>query len=128
MKNNDIILLQEHWFFQGQINYLAEIGENLHFAGKGVDKSNPIEPTQMPRGYGGVAVLWTDEIDHLIRPLDDGAERIQCIELSLPNKTLLLPLFICRLRVTVSQIWNTKTVSINFLKSAKNTNIRITLC
>ena len=64
--------------------------KKLIFAGKGVDKSNPIEPTQMPRGYGGVAVLWTDKIDHLIRPLDDGAERIQCLELSLPRKSNII--------------------------------------
>ena len=82
LKDNSIILLQEHWLFQCQIDYLGELGNNICFIGKGVDKNNPIEPTQMPRGYGGVAVLWKDKLDSVIRPLEDGSERIQCIELS----------------------------------------------
>jgi hypothetical protein len=46
----------------------------------------------MPRGYGGVAVIWRKEIDHIIRPLEDGSEKIQCIEIH-GNKTsrLLVP-------------------------------------
>ena len=90
IKSNDIILLQEHWLFECQINNLGEINDSIHFAGKGVDKHNPIEPTQMPRGYGGVAILWTDNIDHLVWPLTDGSERIQCIELSLPERKLIV--------------------------------------
>ena len=83
-------MLQEHWLFECQINNIGEINDSIHFAGKGVDKHNPIEPTQMPRGYGGVAILWTDNIDHLVRPLTDGSERIQCIELSLPERKLIV--------------------------------------
>ena len=44
----------------------------------------------VPRGYGGVAILWTDNIDHLVRPLTDGSERIQCIELSLSERKLIV--------------------------------------
>ena len=35
----------------------------------------------MPRGYGGVGVIWRKEIDHIIRPLEDGSEKLQCIEI-----------------------------------------------
>ena len=44
----------------------------------------------MPRGYGGIAILWTDNIDHFVLPLTDGSERIQCIELSLPERKLII--------------------------------------
>ena len=45
----------------------------------------------MPRGYGGVAVLWHSSIDHLIRPVDDGGERTQCAEVTvLGNEKLLV--------------------------------------
>ena len=44
-----------------------------------------IYPTQMPRGYGGVAVLWHSKIDHMVKPLDDGGERIQCVELDISS-------------------------------------------
>ena len=43
---------------------------------------NKIQPDRVPRGYGGVAVLWQKEIDHLIKVINDGNERIQCIEFS----------------------------------------------
>jgi hypothetical protein len=29
----------------------------------------------MPRGYGGVAIIWRKDIDHIIRPLEDGSEK-----------------------------------------------------
>ena len=45
-----------------------------------ISENNPIQPTQMPRGYGGVAILWKQEIDNIIRPLPDCGERLQCIE------------------------------------------------
>ena len=35
----------------------------------------------MPRGYGGVAVLWRKDVDHIVKELQDGNECMQCIEL-----------------------------------------------
>jgi exonuclease III len=35
----------------------------------------------MPRGYGGVAILWKKDIDNMIKPIDLGSERIQCVEI-----------------------------------------------
>jgi hypothetical protein len=48
--------------------------------GKAVDSNDPIPPIQMPRGYGGVAILWKKELDSLITSLKIGNERIQCVE------------------------------------------------
>ena len=50
-------------------------------SGKSVDFYDPIPPIQIPRGYGGVAILWNKNIDHLVNDLDLGNERIKCIEL-----------------------------------------------
>ena len=55
-----------------------------------MDKRNPIQPTQVPRGYGGVAVLWRKNIDHMIRELPDGNECMQCKELKDSNSKPLL--------------------------------------
>jgi hypothetical protein len=59
---------------------------------KGVDKYNPVLPKSMPREYGGVAIIWRENIDHLIKILPDGTERIPCVEISLikSNKYLFL--------------------------------------
>ncbi|CAG2222940.1 unnamed protein product [Mytilus edulis] len=91
LEKNDIILIQEHWLFQFQIHLINEIGTNLNFEGKAVDKYNNIHPAQVPRGYGGVAVIWKKEIDHLVKATDDGGERIQCVEfLDNMSKPLLI--------------------------------------
>jgi hypothetical protein len=37
---------------------LGEIGADISYIGKAVDVNNNIQPTQLPRGYGGVAILW----------------------------------------------------------------------
>jgi hypothetical protein len=42
--------------------------------------SDPLQPIQMPRGYGGTGILWKKELDHLINVIDIGNERIQCVE------------------------------------------------
>lgn len=35
----------------------------------------------MRRGYGVVAILWKKKINHMIKPIDLGSERIQCKEI-----------------------------------------------
>ena len=42
------------------------------------------------RGYGGVAIIWRENIDHLIKILPDGTERIQCVEINSNNDTNFL--------------------------------------
>ena len=59
---------------------LGEIAADICFEGTSVDIQSNINPSQQPRGYGGVAVIWKKEIHHLIKPCKDGNERIQCIE------------------------------------------------
>jgi hypothetical protein len=34
-----------------------------------VDINDPLLPVSLPRGYGGVAILWKKAIDHLVRTL-----------------------------------------------------------
>ena len=80
-----IILIQEHWLYECQVSMLGEISDKIGYAGKGVDINNQIEPIQMQRGYGWVAILWRKEIDNIIRPLTHCREMIQCIELTLKN-------------------------------------------
>jgi hypothetical protein len=60
---------------------ISEIHGEINYVGKGVDINDPLLPVSMPRGYGGIAVIWRKEIDHIIKPLEDGSEKIQCIEI-----------------------------------------------
>ena len=93
----DIILIQEHWLFNCKLHKLNEISEIFNGTGKAVDSSDPILPVQMPRGYGGVGILWKKQIDHLIRICHEGGNRIQCVELKGQRPMLLVSVYMpCR--------------------------------
>lgn len=48
MRENKLILLQEHWLFQAQIGLLGEIETTINYAGKGVDKYHPLPRPHQP--------------------------------------------------------------------------------
>jgi hypothetical protein len=80
-ESSQLDFIQEHWLFQTQLHLLGELNEHINYVGKGVDKYDPILPICMPQGYGGVAILWKKDIDNMIKPMDLGSERIQCVEI-----------------------------------------------
>lgn len=92
-KSTDFILLQEHWLFDCQLASLKEIQESFTGIGKAVDSTDPILPVQMPRGYGGVAILWKKNIDHLVSVLPDGGNRIQCVTIRAEKLLLLVSIY-----------------------------------
>lgn len=89
----DVLLIQEHWLFDCYLHKLNEICDSYTGIGKAVDTNNPILPVQIPRGYGGTAVLWKREIDHLIKSLPDGGNRIQCVELKGQECLLIISIY-----------------------------------
>ncbi|CAG2193085.1 unnamed protein product [Mytilus edulis] len=78
----DILLLQEHWLFDHELYLLDEIHTQFCGKGKAVDSDSSTCDLfiRSHRGYGGVAVIWDRTIDQYVKPLDDGNNRIQCIE------------------------------------------------
>ncbi|VDI67956.1 Hypothetical predicted protein [Mytilus galloprovincialis] len=80
--NYDIVLLQEHWLFDCQLPLLDNVHIDFNGIGKAVDSDDPLPPTHLPRGYGGVCILWKKTIDHKITKVDCTNNRIQCIEIT----------------------------------------------
>lgn len=96
-KKVDLYLIQEHWLFDCQLDLLNELHNDYIGIGKAIDSNDPIPPIQMPRGYGGVAILWRKELDSLITPKKIGNERIQCVEIEGNPNTLVVSLYLpCR--------------------------------
>ena len=96
-KSADVLLLQEHWLFGCNLRKLKSISNHYTGCGKAVDTGDPILPVQMPRGYGGTAILWKHDIDHLIQTLPDGGNRIQCVEVKGERPLLLISAYMpCR--------------------------------
>ncbi|MES9884980.1 MAG: reverse transcriptase family protein [Sedimenticola sp.] len=93
----DIIMLQEHWYFDCQLSRLESVHPQFTGVGKAVDTGDPILPVQMPRGYGGVGVLWKKDIEHLVTVIPEGGNRIQCIEVNGEEPMLLISVYLpCR--------------------------------
>jgi exonuclease III len=90
LKDNDIILIQEHWLFHSQTSIISDINSDINFVAKGVDINDPLLLVSLPRGYGGVAIVWKKNIDHLVRTLSDGSEKIQCIELESAKRNVII--------------------------------------
>ena len=89
--DTDIILLQEHWLYTCQLHRLKKLHDSYIGVCKAVDSFHPISPVQMPRGYGGVGVLWKKGIGHIINDLS--GERIQYVELKADRPLLIDCLF-----------------------------------
>ncbi|CAG2253680.1 unnamed protein product [Mytilus edulis] len=84
------ISLEEHWLFKFEQDNIGELFNKTSWTCKSVDENNPIPPTQKPRGYGGVAILWKQHLDHLVEKINDGSERIICIKINVKPKPILL--------------------------------------
>lgn len=89
-ENSKIVCLQEHWLFNFEKNSLDELFPECEWTAKSVDELNPIGPTQRPRGYGGVAILWREDVKHLIERLEEGNERIVCVKVNVSPKPYIL--------------------------------------
>ncbi|CAG2240370.1 unnamed protein product [Mytilus edulis] len=92
----DILLLQEHWLFDHELYLLDEIHTQFCGKGKAVDSDSSTCDLfiRSHRGYGGVAVIWDRTIDQYVKPLDDGNNRIQCIELTIKKPVLIVSAYL----------------------------------
>ncbi|CAC5396747.1 unnamed protein product [Mytilus coruscus] len=92
----DIILLQEHWLFDHELNLLDELNTQFSGKGKSIDsgKNTCDLLIKSVRGYGGVAIIWDHSFDQYVKPIIDGNNRIQCIELALKNQILLVSAYL----------------------------------
>ena len=91
----DILLLQEHWLFDHELFLLNELNQKFSGTGKAVNTGDDyIAFEKSHRGYGGVAILWTKSIDHLMNIISDGNSRIRCIEIKTANPLLCVSTYL----------------------------------
>ena len=78
MDTCEIICLQEHWLYNFEQSTLDDFCAENNFDSyiKSTDDSDPISPLQRPRGKGGVAILWRENIPKNIQKIPDGSNRI----------------------------------------------------
>ena len=84
LKTYDIVFFQEHWLFGFEQNYLQDLcdNNNTDCIIRSIDDGDPITLHQRPRGYGGIAVAYNNNLAKHIQPLPDGNTAIQPIILN----------------------------------------------
>jgi hypothetical protein len=90
MKEHQIVLLQETWLFNFEKNLYSDICPGTSSHSKQVDDKQPIPPIQKPRGHGGIAILWKDSLDDLIKPIDAGSSRIAAVTVKTNGTPLMI--------------------------------------
>ena len=86
----DILILQEHWLFSFEKDSLPTYTNSYQFHAKASDEYNNIDATERPRGHGGVATLWTPQLDPYVEKVEDGNERILVTLFNLPQTPLCI--------------------------------------
>ena len=80
LKKHDILAIQEHWLFNFQLQDLEKTFCSHFVHSKAVDDDNPLPPTQKPRGYGGVALFYSKDLNYTVKKLTTGCSRIVAVE------------------------------------------------
>ena len=80
LKSCDILAIQEHWLFNFQLQEIEKMFSSHSSYSKAVDDENPLPPTQKPRGYGGVAILYSKSMNFTVKQLPVGGNRILAVE------------------------------------------------
>ena len=92
LQNNPlaIICIQEHWAFNYQKKMIQDLLPNHCWTIKCVDDEEPISPLYRPSGYGGVACIWSHELDGSIEVLPDGSDRVVALQIKHNKGSLIL--------------------------------------
>ena len=92
LQSCDILALQEHWLFSFQLSDMEMQFPTHNAFSKSVDEDSPLPPTQKPREYGGVSILYRKNMSYKIKKLPLGACRMVVVEVEVAS---LPPLRIC---------------------------------
>ena len=78
LKYSDIIAIQEHWLYKFEKQDLIDFCTKAGFRSvvQCSDEENPINPMCRPRGKGGVAFIWKNELDQYVEIQAESNNRI----------------------------------------------------
>ena len=79
------------------MNYIQTVLPNMASHIRCHDHLEPLSGIKLPRGRGGVAILWPDMWSSRIRHLDEGSELLQLLSPLLDPFVLSMP--ICLLKI-----------------------------
>ena len=94
----DFIALQETWLYAFQNDVLSKAPiSQYNYVAKSVDDDDPLLPVKLPRGYGGVCILWKKDLTN-VKTTNEGSNRM-CV-ISVGNTTIINVYMPCRGKYT----------------------------
>jgi len=86
-----------YWLFDFQLKDLDDLSPKFRAHAKSVDTNDPIPPVQVPRGYGGTAILYKKNWDIKVDAYPDGCDRINVLALHTDPKICIINVYMpCR--------------------------------
>ena len=89
-KDYDFLFIQEHWLFSCNRNSISTAFPDYSNSIACTDNENPLSQHCLPRGWGGVAVLWKKSLNPFIRPVEVCSQRIVAVQLIKDSTSTLL--------------------------------------
>lgn len=87
---SDVICIQEHWQYEFQKDSLASILPNMDMRIICSDTFEEISNFNLPRGKGGIAVVWKRELSPSVQELSGGNNRVTGIEIKTPRNICII--------------------------------------
>lgn len=81
-KDDNIIFLQETWLWTFESNVIDSLVPSYDSFMRSSDMNENTSNFQVPRGKGGIAIIWPKSLGKQMKRLEDGNERIQAVELN----------------------------------------------
>ena len=89
-RDDNIICLQETWLWTFKSNVIDSLVPSYDSFMRCSDMNENISNFQVPRGKGGIAIIWPKSFGKQMKRLEDGNERIQAVELNDGNTNLCI--------------------------------------
>ena len=86
----DILCIQEHWLQAYEGKHLNDYFPCHKFAIRCIDDNSIVLPNVKSGATSGVAIIWSDEMDKYVEPVDGGSHRTIALKIQTANNPVLL--------------------------------------
>ena len=94
-KEHDSICIQDHWLWDFQKHEIQNMAADKDFHIMCPDSTGPLSGFRLPRGQGGVSILWPLQWSSKVKKkLNEGNERIICVEISGKEKHCIINVYL----------------------------------
>lgn len=84
---SDIVFIQEHWLFPSDLSLLNNVHSD--YMAYGISSIDPTDGLLLGRPFGGVAVLWRNNLAPFVKPITYADDRIIGLECDIGDHKLL---------------------------------------